>query len=68
MEVVKNNSEIVYAGFKKRFLAYILDNIFVSIISVIEVTVIGFINLNINILDILIRVSPRFVRKMSIRQ
>ena len=54
MEVVKNNSEIVYAGFKKRFLAYILDNIFVSIISVIEVTVIGFINLNIstNILDI----------------
>jgi uncharacterized RDD family membrane protein YckC len=52
MEVVKNNGEIVYAGFKKRFLAYILDNIFVSIISVIEVTVIRFINLNINILDI----------------
>jgi len=54
MEVVKNNGEIVYAGFKKRVLAYILDNIFVSIISVIEVTVIRFINLNISssILDI----------------
>ncbi len=32
MEVVKNNSEIVYAGFQKRFLADILDSIFILII------------------------------------
>jgi hypothetical protein len=29
----KNNNKIIYAGFKKRFLACILDSIFVSIIS-----------------------------------